>query len=356
MAYDPFGRGPYPVGVRTFVLRDRARDNRTLLVEVWYPATDAHAGADLHPARQDSYDVLPGFPPVTQEAARDAAPRSGRYPLVVFSHGHGGHRRQSTFLCTHTASHGYVVAACDHTGNTIVEALQATMAARSGGPTPDVHEELPRFIAARPADIRVLIDGMLDGLADEIGALIDPDRIGMSGHSFGGWTTLMVTAKDRRIRAALPLAPAGGVTPIHVPALREALDFTWGREVPTLFIVAERDTLLPLDGMGELLERTPSRWKKMVIMRNTDHMHFCDRIEHVHELFRMMPPPVFKELALKILPIDQLAPPDHAYRCVRGLGLAHWDATLKDDAGARHLLDGDLVGLLGARGIEVAVR
>ena len=356
MAYDPFARGPYPVGVRTFVLRDRARDNRTLLVEVWYPATDAHAGADLDSARQDSYEVLPGFPPVTQEAARDAAPRSGRYPLVVFSHGYGGHRRQSTFLCTHAASHGYVVAACDHTGNTVVEVTQATLAAHSGGPPPDIDQELCTFAGARPADIRALIDGMLDGLADEIGALIDPDRIGMSGHSFGGWTTLVVTAQDRRIRAALPLAPAGGVTPLPVPALHDALDFAWGREVPTLFVVADRDTLLPLDGMGELLERTPSRWKKMVVMKNTDHMHFCDRIEQVHELFRMMPPAVFEGLTPRILPIDQLAPPEHAYQCVRGLGLAHWDATLKDDAGARRLLDGDLVGLLAARGIEVAVR
>jgi len=33
MAYDPFARGPYPVGVRTFVLRDRARDYRALPVE-----------------------------------------------------------------------------------------------------------------------------------------------------------------------------------------------------------------------------------------------------------------------------------------------------------------------------------
>jgi len=91
-------------------------------------------------------------------------------------------------------------------------------------------------------------------------------------------------------------------------------------------------------------------------MKNTDHMHFCDRIEQVHELFRMMPPAVFEELAKKVLPIDRLAPSEQAYQCVRGLGLAHWDAALKDDAGARALLDGDLVGLLAARGLGVAVR
>lgn len=91
MSYDPFVRGPAPVGVRTLALTDRARDDRPLPVEVWYPATDAHGGADQAAATQDTYEVLPGFPPVTQEAVRDAAPRPGSYPLVMFSH--------QTYLC-----------------------------------------------------------------------------------------------------------------------------------------------------------------------------------------------------------------------------------------------------------------
>ncbi len=355
MTYDPFARGPFPVGVRTFTLRDRTRDDRTLAVEVWYPATDAHAGADLD-GRQDAYEMLPGLPPVTQEAVRDAAPRSGVHPLVLFSHGFGGHRRQSTFLCTHVASHGYVVAACDHTGNTVFDVMQATLTARTGGALPDFGDTLRTFAVARPADVRVLLDQLLDGLSGDLGTLIDRERIGMSGHSFGGWTTLVVTARDRRIRAALPLAPAGGATPIPVPALHEALDFGWGREVPTLFLVAERDSLLPLGGMHDLFDRTPSRWKKLVVMNNTDHMHFCDRIEQVHEIFRLMPPPgAFEEVAHRVPPIDQLAPPDHAYRWVRGLGLAHWDATLKENEAARQLLDGDVRRTLSERGIDVTV-
>src|SRR5262249_48599372 len=319
MSYDPFARGPFPVGVRTFTLRDRAREDRTLPVEVWYPAADAYAGADLAPASQDTYDVLPGFPPVTQEAVRDATPRPGMRPLVLFSHGYGGHRRQSTFFCTHVASHGYVVAACDHSGNTVFDVAQETLTARSGGAVPDFGEALRTSAAARPADVRALLDQLLDGLAGDLGRLVDQDRIGMSGHSFGGWTTLVVTAQERRIRAALPLAPAGGEVPMPVPrVLHETLDFAWRREVPTPFLGAERDSLLPLEGMYELLQRTPSRWKKMVVLKNTDHMHFCDRIEQVHEMFRLMPPPEFEEGARRVPPIDQLAPPDHAYRCVRG--------------------------------------
>ena len=42
-AYDPFARGPFPVGVRTLEL---ARGGRSLPVELWYPATDEYAGKD----------------------------------------------------------------------------------------------------------------------------------------------------------------------------------------------------------------------------------------------------------------------------------------------------------------------
>ena len=38
----------------------------------------------------------------------------GRFPLVVFSHGYGGLRTQSSFLTAHLASWGFVVAAPDH--------------------------------------------------------------------------------------------------------------------------------------------------------------------------------------------------------------------------------------------------
>jgi hypothetical protein len=138
--------------------------------------------------------------------------------------------------------------------------------------------------------------------------------------------------------------------------LRRALDFAWGREVPTLYLVAERDTLLPLDGMHELLGRTPGARKRMVVLENADHMHFCDNPEQVHEMFRMMPPPgAFEAVARRVPPITELCPGDHAHEMVRGLGLAHMDAALKADESAAELLAGDLRALLAARGVRVAV-
>jgi dienelactone hydrolase len=353
MTYDPFARGPFPAGVRTHAASDAARD-RFLAIEIWYPASEAHRGQDISEASRDHYELLPGFPPVTQDAVRGAAPRAGIYPLVLFSHGYAGHRRQSTFLCTHLASHGYVVAAVDHTGNTVADMMQMIMAIHGGAPMPDVGDALAQFITSRPADVDWTIDQLLAGAVPEVARLIDRDRIGMSGHSFGGWTTLMVAARNRRIRAALPLAPAGGWAPLPTNPLADALDFEWGRDVPTLYLVAARDSVLPLRGMRELFEKTRSP-KRMAVLANADHMHFCDRIEEVHEMFRMMPPPgAFEEIAKRVLPIGELAPPEHGYRFVRGLGLAHMDATLKGDPGAAHLLT-DIGAALAAQEVAVDV-
>jgi predicted dienelactone hydrolase len=350
-AYDPFARGPFPVGVRTV---DERRGPRALPIEVWYPATDDHAGRDRAPETRDAYELLPGLPPAWQEAVRDATARLGRFPLVVFSHGYGGHRRQSTFLCTHLASHGYVVAAVEHTGNTIVEVAQAVMARHTGGAMPDPGAVIDEFVVARPADVSFAIDRVTGG-AGGLESRVDPDRIGVAGHSFGGWTTLAVTARDRRVRAALPLAPAGGGSQLPVERMRDALDFAWGREVPTLFVVADRDTLLPLAGMHELFARTPAG-KRMVVLRDADHMHFCDRAEEVHEMFRLMPQdPVFASIQAAIPPIAELCPGDHAALAIRGVGVAHMDAHLKGDEPAARFLAGDVRAALAARGVAVDV-
>jgi dienelactone hydrolase len=351
--YDPFVRGPSPVGVRSLSITDPARQ-RALPVELWYPASEAVRGQDVAAATRDSYELIPGLPSPWQEAVRDAAPQPGAYPLVLFSHGFGGHRRQSTFFCTHLASHGYVVAAVDHVGNTIHDILQLMLQQAAGQPIEDTPELLEEFIAMRPADAIAVLDGLLAGAEPAIAALIDRTRIGITGHSFGGWTTLMVAARDARISAALPLAPAGGGSHMPVQALVEALDRTWSRSVPTTYLVAERDSLLPLYGMRELQARTPGT-PRLLVLDNADHMHFCDRAAEMHEMFRAMPPPgAFAEVAKNVPPMSELASEDAGYLFVRGLGLAHFDAVLRRNEAALALLE-DAVGVLEMRGVSISI-
>src|SRR5271170_2460244 len=179
--YDPFVRGPFPVGVRTIQSLDKAR-NRSFPCEIWYPAAPQHQGQDLAPETQDVFTVPPGDTPRRQTAVRNSAAHAGTYPAIVFSHHSGGHRRAATFLCTHLSSHGYVVAALDHS-----EVVAAELAPKDGETAEQKTARAEAWIANRVPDTCFLLDYLLSGPAWDSEAKLDPTQIGIVGHSFGGW-------------------------------------------------------------------------------------------------------------------------------------------------------------------------
>jgi len=363
MSYDPFVRGPSPVGVASTTFVD-GPEARTLALELWYPASDAHAGQDLDPEKQDRYKVAIFAPEAPQEAVRNAEPADGRFPLVCFSHGWGGHRRQTTHLCTHLASHGFAVASVDHAGNTIedmMKMLGTLSSGASGAPAPE--EVAAASMRQRRLDIPFAIDRVRAGEAGIPGDRVGTGQVGLSGHSFGGWTTLAVAGDDPRVGCALPLAPAGGTTPLskEVSALEDSLTFDWDREIPTLLLAADRDTLLPLAGMRGLFGRVPKP-KDMWILERADHMHFCDRVEETHEMFRMLggmaaglpgggQAGAMTQLLESVAPVAELCPGADAYAFIQGLGLAHMDAHLRDDRAAASWLAGQAAAELEKRGV-----
>ena len=296
MPYDPFARGPFAVGVHSGVAIDKDRNDRRLPFEVWYP--------------------------------EDAG--TGTHPLVLYSHASYGHKAQSSFLCAHLASHGYVVAAADHSGNAAADFAERAARLATGELRPRTPEEadayLRQIIADRVPDLRFLLDQML---SRDLSQRIDERRIGLAGWSFGGWAVLATPEADDRIRAVLAMAPAGSSKPLPgiIPA---TLTFDWKRDVPTLFLVAERDRFTPLAGQYELFARTRSS-KKLVILRGADHQHFGDAIDE-----------------------PGACPPEHAHLFTRGLGLAHMDAALKEDRAAREFLADDPVAALRERGVDAA--
>ncbi|HEX8072668.1 MAG TPA: dienelactone hydrolase family protein [Pyrinomonadaceae bacterium] len=345
--YDPFTRGPFPVGVRTLQASDAVR-NRTFPCEVWYPAAEQHAGQDIAPPTQDTFDVPGDDAPRRQAAVRDAAPRPGVYPLVVFSHGSArGARRMATYLCTHLSSHGYLVAALDH-----FELVATELARREGETEEQRAARAAAWIANRVPDVRLLLDQMLATPTWAAEARPDPTRVGIVGYSFGGWTALAATEVERRIRAVVALAPGGSSRP--KPGIMPAqLTFNWGRDVPTLYLVAEQDTMTPLAGMHELYARTPAT-RQMFVLRRADHLHFLDNVEQEHEAARAMPwAGALAWIPHEMRPAAELCPGAQAHLFTRALTLAHLDATLRGDERARRFLLHAAAAELAQRGVEV---
>lgn len=340
MSYDPVRRGPWPVGVKTFQLVDSRRGGRTLPVEVWYPAAGEHTGHDFHPDRQDWYEVggLGGLAR-PQPAVRDArADRSQKRPLILFSHGNSALRQQSTFYTTHLASHGYVVVAPDHTSNTLGDHF--VMKARE---IVRVQIEAQHF---RPDDMVFVLNEALGGRT-ELGAftvpLTDPDRIGITGHSYGGYTTVVTSARDRRISAAVPLAPVGIFGPEDFNPLETenlyAGRLDYGRDVPTLILAAERDSLCVLDGIRRLVDEMPVT-ATLAVIADTDHMHFCDDGLNMHRAGARLSSMLFGGMRVpRFAPADELAGIETIEPCVRSMGVAHFDSGLKELQAAKEWLE-----------------
>jgi predicted dienelactone hydrolase len=345
VTYDPFLRGRFPVGVRTIEARDAVRERR-FPIEIWYPAAARHLGQDLAGETQDAF--VGGWDPTPrrQMAVRDAEPPPGRCPLIVFSHASGHHRRGATFLCTHLASHGYVVAALDHS-----EIVAPELGRREGETVEQRATRVQAVIEARVPDARFLLDRLLGPTEGETPAL-DAERIGIVGHSFGGWTALATPETDARIRAVVALAPGGSSRP--KPGIIPAqLRFAWGRDVPTLYLTGENDIYIPLAAVRELYQRTGAT-KRLIVLRRADHLHFMDRVEEEHEASRGLPwTGELAWVASEIRPIGELCSGEQAHLFARGLTLAHLDDALRGDADARRFLDGDVIGELARRGVAM---
>ena len=144
--------GQFDVVQRSLLLQDRERD-RT------YPA-DLYLPADLSAIQ-------------------------GSLPVMVLSHGYGDSRNNptATAIAQGLAANGFVVALPEHIGSN--KAYQEDLAR---GLTYESFEAM-EFVN-RPLDIRFLID-TLEQLNDtEFQGRLQLDRVGLVGHSFGGYTAL----------------------------------------------------------------------------------------------------------------------------------------------------------------------
>ena len=118
---------------------------------------------------------MPPRPQHRQMSVRDARARSETSPLIVFSHPSLVHRRSATYLCTHLASHGYVVAALDHS-----EVVVRELGWREGATEEETKALINEIISSRVLDIRVLLDRLLEAAPFDSDVALDAHRVGIT--------------------------------------------------------------------------------------------------------------------------------------------------------------------------------
>jgi predicted dienelactone hydrolase len=271
--------GPHPVGVRTIVLVDSSRDDphaggpRTLVTDVWYPASEETRGkpattfVEFFGARPDAAEsFVKHFGGTIDEvnrrfttiAVRGAAPAGGRFPVLVFSHGNGGLRHQNVFQLDHLASHGYIVATPDHTGNAGVTVIGEKV-------LPYDRQGRSRSALDRPRDVSFILDRLVAEGRDSaswLGGRIDEGAVGLLGHSFGGYTVTKAAEEDARVKAVLPMTVA----------------FSKASSLPTLLMLGELDRTVKEAGNGLARAYFVSLTgpKHLLVLRRGGHFSFSD--------------------------------------------------------------------------------
>lgn len=213
--------------------------------------------------------------------------QTGSYPVILFSHGLGGTRLTYEYLGRQWAAHGYVVIHLQHPGS------DDTAWRGQARPMQSMREAASAQNAIdRAKDVRFALD-QLDALNREHPKLkgrLRLDVIGMSGHSFGAQTTLLLAGQqlggplfenrigklsDERIKAAIPMSAP-------VPAMRGSLDAIYRQvQIPTFIMTGTEDDS-PLNDTKAADRRIPyDRIRSntyLLILTGGDHMVFSGRL------------------------------------------------------------------------------
>ena len=240
--------GQHLIGTKRMVWIDSTRTNwfldgygpyRQLMAQIWYPAD---ASALLSSVKKSKYIdnkkaltytiELQGYKipeiltnqigSIKCNSWEDASPVSNKkFPILIFSHGHGGLRTQNTNQVEELVSHGYIVIAVDHTYDAgFVEFPDGNIAySLTSKPEGERLNETPETFYTRFGyrvdDIDFVIN-KIDSFDDydlNISAIMDKNNIGIFGHSFGCLTSVYATYFNDRIKSCFGLD--GWFEPLH---------------------------------------------------------------------------------------------------------------------------------------------
>jgi pimeloyl-ACP methyl ester carboxylesterase len=146
----------------------------------------------------------------------------GRYPTIIFSHGFSSDLGAFENTVRLWAQHGHVVLHPTHADSLAypdpivdpreAETVRRVIAGRATGVDAETRRAFvrvmdnPFYLEHRLADVAFLLRSLRDGnsLDERVVARVDMSRLGMAGHSYGAYTTLVIAgAKLERDSAAL---------------------------------------------------------------------------------------------------------------------------------------------------------
>ncbi|WP_197696523.1 alpha/beta hydrolase family protein [Nocardia terpenica] len=264
---------------------------REVMVSVFYPAADAAGSAR---AEYLSPRLLPELrarfgipvPELLTNSVVDAPAAAGRgYPVVLYSPGGGMPRVLGTGLAEELASHGYVVVTVDDTYEAmpgvefpggrfvrpapVADGAQAAMAQKYV----DVRVDDLRFVLDALARVAAGGDPDAEGrsVPRGLGAALDLARVGVVGHSCGGYAAVEALREDRRVAAAVDL---DGQLGVGADIGRAAAD---GVDRPVLVMTsAQADRVGDADVSLDAFWRHGTGWKRQLGMRDSAHYDYTD--------------------------------------------------------------------------------
>lgn len=239
----------------------------------------------------------------------------GPFPVILFSHGFGGNRDAFGYLSKFLASHGFVSIHPTH-ADSFKEKKFDWKAMQKGLADPEKWIE-------RVGDLTFLLDKLpeLEQKVPTLRGKLDSKRVGVSGHSFGAYTSQLIggvtvelgkdSAKsfaDERVKAILPISPQG--------AGQQGLnDKSWDKmKVPMMTISGTRDSRPGKEASWrkEPFDRSSAGNKYELFLDGAHHMSFGGRLG-----------------------------PDWMTDAIKVAVLAFWDANLKEINEAREYLHSD---------------
>jgi predicted dienelactone hydrolase len=261
---------------------------------------------------------------------------TGLFPVIIFSHGAGGSKEAFTSLSTFLASCGYICIHPTHYGNNV------NILRESGIQEVKKYVYDPQVWQVRPLDIAFIIDSF-DQLHQQIPVLkgqMDSSRLGISGHSFGAYVTMLlagatvdtpwqqnVSYSEARATAFLAISPQGtgqfGLNPrswqgIKSPVLTisGSKDRGWEKQPPAWRLEAFR--YLPRDDKYHLL------------IAGANHFSYGDR-QDADLIFRRL---LERESASQSDLISQ----KRVSAYIQTISVAFWDAYFKQENTAKEFL------------------